>query len=293
MHNETPYLYGGISGIELEIETLDLGQGVILRRTYAHLMSPCIMAFAPPGSKGHHAGPWKAAEGGFGFDIHIELRVPDEPLLGDGMPARETIWWIAALMRLAQFPYITVPVISNHPFDSAANTEAELALKPFETKPRIMVPPEKSRPIIGAVDLQWIKDKWLKCGRMLSADRRFHTAIRAFDFATVQGKTSSSLLGLWGGIEQLFSPSPGELRYRVASFLASYLEPPGEARLQLYRRILKLYNDRSAAAHTANEAELGPLVQTYVLMRNALVKMIDEHKVPTQQDLEDRLFGCA
>jgi hypothetical protein len=293
MHNETPFLYGGMSGVELGVEAFDLGQGVTLRKTYAHLMSPCLMAFSPPGPKGYHPAPWKAAKGGFGFDIHIELRVPDEPLLGNGIPARETIWWIAALFRLALFPFLTVPVISDHSFDSASNIDAEPTLEPFETKHRILVPADESRRVIKVDNLQWIRAKWLDSGRMLDSNGSFHAAIKAFDSATVQGKTSSSLLALWGGLEQLFSPSPGELRYRVASSLASYLEPPGETRLQLYKRILKLYNERSLAAHTAKDIESAPLFETYVLMRNALVKIIDENCVPTQQELEARLFGCA
>ena len=61
----------------------------------------------------------------------------------------------------------------------------------------------------------------------------------------------------------------------------------------MYRRVMKLYDARSAAAHTANEVELGSLMEPYVLMRNALVQMVDKGRVPTQGDLEDLLFGAA
>ena len=60
--------------------------------------------------------------------------------------------------------------------------------------------------------------------------------------------------------------------------------------MELYKQILKLYNERSVAAHTANEVERGPLVQTYLLMRNALIQMIDRRYVPSQSDLEADLF---
>ncbi len=33
-------LYGGLSGIELDVDSFDLGHGVIISKTYAHLMSP-------------------------------------------------------------------------------------------------------------------------------------------------------------------------------------------------------------------------------------------------------------
>lgn len=74
--------------------------------------------------------------------------------------------------------------------------------------------------------------------------------------------------------------------------MASYLEGHGAKRLSLYREILKLYNERCVAAHTAQEVETAPLLQTYVIMRNVLVKMIDTNQVPTQLDLETLLLSA-
>jgi hypothetical protein len=68
------------------------------------------------------------------------------------------------------------------------------------------------------------------------------------------------------------------------------LEEPGASRLKLYKQVVKLYNERSVAAHTVKDVEIGPLVETYVLMRNALIRVINEGKVPTQSDLESMLF---
>jgi hypothetical protein len=293
MENEGEYLYGGLSGAELPIDSFELGEGVILKRTYAHLMSPFLMAFARPGPQGYHPAPWKAAKGGIGFDIKIEIRVPNTSILSSNTDPRETIWWIAALLRIASVPFLTVPAISNQSFETARESKLEPVIEPFETEPRIMASSENSGPDIPFDTLDWVKDKWLEGGKLLNSNPVFYSALKAFDTATVRGKTSSSLLALWGGLEQIFSPSPGELRYRVSSLLASYLEPPGESRLELYKKILKLYNDRSTAAHTAKEIEPGPLVETYVLMRNALVRIIDENSIPTQQDLEARLFKCV
>lgn len=293
MREEEKYLYGGLSGIELDNNSFDLGGGVLLNRTYAHLMSPCLMAFSPPGPEGYHPAPWKAAEGGFGFDIEVELKVPKASALSDNLNSQEVIWWIAALLRIVHVPFLTVPVISDHSFETARDSETKPVIEPFEIEPRILAPAENSQRVISLDALDWVKAKWMEGGRLLISNPSFYSALKAFDAATVRGKTSSSLLALWGGLEQIFSPSPGELRFRVASTLAAYLEPQGESRLDLYKRVLKLYNERSVAAHTAKEMETGPLVETYVLMRNALVRMIDENVVPTQQDLEARLFGCV
>jgi hypothetical protein len=283
-------VYAGISGVTLEPDTFDLGDGVMLSRTYAHLMSPCLMAFAPPGPHGHHAAPWKAAQGGFGFDIHIELKVPSSTCLSGKFEAEETVWWIAALLRVLQWPYLTVPVLSNHPFRSVPGIEEEPTLVPFETGHR-MFKAAGPKETIETSSLNYLKEKWIPVGQLLCSNSKFYTAMKAFDSATVAGRSSASILALWGAIEQLFAPARAELRFRVASLLASYLEREGGKRLDLYKKILKLYDARSVAAHTAYEVDVEPVVHTYVLMRNALARMIDEVAVPTEDDLERLLFA--
>jgi hypothetical protein len=283
-------LYGGISGVGLAVESIDLGEGVEIRRTYAHLFSANMMAFARPHQGAHHPPQWKAAKGGFGYDIESEIRAPSRTSLGESFDAKETIWWIATLLRLARFPYLSIPVISNRSFSEIASSDQEPTLTPFETEGRIFGPGENGTSVLNIEHLDWVKDKWLSAGKLLSRNPKFYSALKAFDSATLRGRASSSLLGMWGGLEQIFAPSPGELRFRVAALMASYLEMYGNNRLSLYREILKLYNERSIAAHTAQEVETGPLLQTYVIMRNVLVKMIDTSKVPTQTDLEALLF---
>ena len=42
---ETKTVYVGLSGFDFEGDAIDLGHGVVLRKTYAHLMAPFIVAF--------------------------------------------------------------------------------------------------------------------------------------------------------------------------------------------------------------------------------------------------------
>lgn len=286
------YLFGGVCGVTLPVKSFSLGDGVELRQTFAHLFSANMMAFSPAGPKGYHPAPWKAARGGFGYDIKVEIRAPRQTSLGESFDAKETIWWIAALLRLARFPYLSVPVISDYSFQDIPGIKEEPTLSPFEVERRIFGAPEGADCSIALEDLSWVAAKWITAGRLLNSNPKFFGALKAFDSATVRGRASAAMLALWGGIEQLFAPSAAELRFRVAALLASYLEAPGTSRLELYKRVLKLYGERSVAAHTAKEVETEPLIETYVIMRNALVRMIDEGKVPTQADLESLLF-CA
>lgn len=288
--NESGYLFGGISGVTLPVASFSLGEGIELRQTFSHLFSANMMAFAPPGPEGYHPAPWKAAKGGFGYDIAVEICAPSKTSLGESFDAKEIIWWVAALLRLARYPYLSVPVVSDYSFRDIPIIKDEPTLTPFETERRMFGAPDGTDCTLSLENLSWVANKWQSAGRLLNSNPKFFGALKAFDSSTVRGRASASMLALWGAIEQLFAPSAGELRFRVASLLASYLEGPGSARLELYKRVLKLYNERSLAAHTAKEVETGPLVETYVIMRNALVRMIDEEKVPNQSELESLLF---
>lgn len=115
-------------------------------------------------------------------------------------------------------------------------------------------------------------------------------ALRAADACTVRGRPASALLTAWGALEELFAPSRAELRFRVSAHIAAYLEPAGQKRLETFKLVANLYNARSKAAHTAQDAELSALVQSFVLLRNALIKIVDDGAMPTQADLERRLF---
>jgi hypothetical protein len=284
------YLYAGLSQVKYEGEPLDFGEGVSLRPTFAHLMSPNIMAFKRAEKGQPHPGPWRPAHGGTGCDIEVELRVPTDRRMPGGLSAQDTAWWIAALLRLARWPYASVPVLSDQSFDDAAYGKVGPTLTPFEIEPRMMRAHTDAPPLAGD-DFEWVRETWPRGANLLKANPKFADAVRVFDGATLHGRTSAALLAVWGALEQLFCPSAGELRYRVSSNIAAYLEEPGPKRLERFKEVMSLYNSRSAAAHRAIDPGQRPLLGSYVLMRNALVKMIGLNEVPTQEDFE-RLIFC-
>jgi hypothetical protein len=71
-------LHAGFAGIELPVDEFDFGDGIVMRRTFVHIMAPYIAALVsvPPGKP--QLVPWKAVSGGFAFDIFAELFVPLE-----------------------------------------------------------------------------------------------------------------------------------------------------------------------------------------------------------------------
>ncbi|HAS8376193.1 TPA: hypothetical protein I7762_21680 [Vibrio vulnificus] len=74
--------------------------------------------------------------------------------------------------------------------------------------------------------------------------------------------------------------------------IASYLEPDGgDKAYQLYKKVAKLYNERSKAAHGDNSVKQDTLLQTYELLYKAVEKMFEQNSVPTKESLERSLLG--
>ncbi len=71
--NDFP-LYAGIAGVSVNVNEFDFGEGVVLRKTYAHVMAPYLAAFAPaePG-KPQHEQHGKCRVYVFHCDLQVRL----------------------------------------------------------------------------------------------------------------------------------------------------------------------------------------------------------------------------
>ena len=282
--------FGGIANLEYEKEVFDFGNGVLLRKTYAHFFSPYMVAFNRPGKFKHHEGPWRNANGGPSFDILLELEVPSIDIFGGYFTQNDVIWIITSLIKLSVHPYVSVPVISDRSFNELRSPEEDGNLEPNEISSRIFSVPKDIKPFISKETLLWIKDVWVTVATLMKNESRFFSAMRAIDSSGFRGSNASSMVTIWGAIEQLFSSNGGELKFRVASNLAAFLHDPGKERLELFGKLKKLYDHRSTAAHTAKPIEINSLVESYIYLRNALMKVIETNKIPAQGDFEDLLF---
>ncbi len=254
-------------------------------------MAPYLAAFAPAEEGQPHPAPWKAVSGGMGFDIQAELYIPQEFTLPNWFDRLNTIWWFAALIRLKASSLVSVPVLANKSFSEIPSAKDEPYFWPIEMKPSRLVPVEKPSSIIAVSDLHWIHEHWILGGELMNKHSDFNVAFQAIDECIWSHSTSLALVSLWGALERLFSPSHYELSFRVSATIASYLEPPGNARLDFYRRVKRLYDARSKAAHGSPIEENKSLFDTYALLKRALIKMIENKHVPTREELETVLFG--
>jgi hypothetical protein len=282
-------IFAGLSDVTLPESRSPLGEDAELERIYGYLISPKLLAYAPAPPGQHNPAPWSAVDGGDGIEFHVQLMVQNAE---SDEAARDSVWCIAALFRLAKYPFLLAPVIADQPLvaPSTSSANGTPVIRTFETQRRIFTSPTGKVVCMSREDIDWVGRHWRRCQALFKGHPKFAAVFRAFDMATVSGRSVPSLLPIWTGLETLFSFSRGEVRFRSAAFISTYLEPPGPTRLELYRRILKLYNERSAAAHGPEKVDLGSLTESYVLLRNALVKIVDSGNLPTQDALEKDLF---
>ena len=274
-------LYAGIAGASVEVNSFHFGEGIVLSKTFAHLMAPFLMAFAPAELGQHHPAPWKAAQGGFGFDVLAQLKVPKEFNPPRWFDHLNTAWWFAALLRLRAAPLISVPVIASEPFSKAPEIEHDIQFWPIEAEPRRLILDRAPATRVSESVLVWVGDHWREGGVLM----------QAFDQSLFARSVKLALLSLWGALEAVFSPGRNELRFRVTALIATFLEPAGENRRSLQRKLEKLYDSRSAAAHGRPESLLEPLIETYAITKCIVTKILEENRVPTPLQLENQLFG--
>ena len=275
----------------MSCEEFDLGQDVVLRKAFGHLMSPLMMAFAPASTGKPHPTPYAVVHGSMGIDMHLQLFIPKTFTQKDWFDRVNTAWWITSLLRMRLSPAITMPVLSDRPFAMVPGDWQNAQLFSVEPMRKRILPETELKTAQELEDLRWIRDNWIKGGRLMSTDSNFNAAYQAFDFSSHAGSVALSLLTVWGALEQLFAHAKQELRFRVSASIASYLEDQGAARLSLQKKIQKLYDARSSAAHSVAEVEHKELVESYAILRQCLLKMIESGAVPSRTDLEQRLFG--
>lgn len=285
--------YVGLAGIRVSPQEIDVGCGAILRSTFAHLMAPFVLAFKPPLTGGPHPGPWKNVSGGLALDISGEIEIPrmaDTPLSDRLNLARV----IVALIRLTAHPQTMAPIVSTTAFAAAADARDNTAyFMPFEVQERHMA---LTSPVDGALSqesLKWLQTAVPKTVVLMDQHPELDVAVVALDRCQFVREPALILISLWAALEAIFSPDKSsELKFRIAARIACYLEPAGTTRLELYNRVRKLYDARSAAAHGSpkRKPELA-LVETYNLLRRIVIQIIERNHLPTQPELETAMFA--
>jgi hypothetical protein len=244
-----------------------------------------MLAFAPAKEGKPSPIPWRAVAANseaVAVDLLAELAVP-----GSSDPSDPTLhidWasWIALLLRFLTQGIVTITLVS--PVDSQGLREGKAEATLSE---RIPVVSERS--IISAAMADWLKQNWYQ-----SFDLSYNDAILYAVSSLYHSHRASKDLGMvsvWAGLERIFSTKDAELKYRVCTNLASFLEPPGESRYMLFRHLNKLYDDRSKAAHGSPMKNPRAYEESVSIASRALLRIIEANSVPGKDDLERELLA--
>jgi len=289
---EDAEIFAGVAGSELDVERAYLGEGVTLSRTYAHASAGFFMWFEQVTPENPFPSQLRNVEGGFGYDIMMQLNVPAGPAFGTGKDRLSIVRWLAKLLRLIHLPEVHIPIVSTGPFSQALSEEGP-KFHPLELGRRSVLISSRSVRTLSADHLRWITDYWQAGFELVRKDRRLSLAMTAFDDGASTGDPALYMLSMWSGLEALFSPFPSELSFRLSSAIATYLEPPGRTRYDMQKHIKKLYDVRSKIVHGVPKAfDISePLIQTDALMRKVLRRAIESNAVPEPEELIRRMFG--
>lgn len=281
---ENVSLFGGLAGATLGVDEFEVCEGLVLRQTYAHLMSPYILAFRRPEAAGqHHPGPWKTTRGGTWLDIEIEVALQEgaRPTEFDRL---NTLWWLLALLRLATGSRLRMPVVSDTSFSGIADSSIEPTLWPVETLPQqfhtVPDPPE----VIEEKHLLWLRQAFVP-GSELMKDQAFGRAFQTFDNVIWSHSTGSAIVMTWAAMETLIKPGHLDITKRLASSLAALLEAAGPERERLYQRLASLYKARGNSAHASRSPEAQQLLESFEVSRQAFIVCIDKRKLPDVETL--------
>lgn len=288
-------LFLGLTGLAVgDTEPIDLGSGLSLSSASSKFLSPLTLV-CPQEQSPDLNNPKPAfiqfptGESEVTAQLHIPVTAAPNFL-----KRFELGRFVVSLLRLWSDPGIGLHALSTHNFESLLSLpESDRpSLIPIETNPRhfslrILDPLS----VIGS--LSWVQENWKAAYVLYESSSEFRLAADTLDSSQFVPNPALTLVALWGALEAIFSPSTSELRFRVSSLIASYLEPAGEKRLQMQKQIASLYDMRSAAAHGKPRHQSDDLLKSHELLRKVVIRMIHAKTVPTKELLESKLFGAV
>lgn len=230
-----------------------------------------------------------SAVGRYSQSITNELFIPEESGSADG--CFNIAWWIVSLVRVRTGAEILVPAASDKSWSTiAALPPKSCQIQLLEDVPMAKVLGEQVE--VRESDLHWVKDNLLAFARLLEQPK-FRMAVDALTTHHLQHGERMVAAMLWAGIESLFGIQ-SELRYRLSILMATALEPIGVERLELYRRVKKLYDERSKAVHggSIDSGDLHAHVREVKRMLSRLISLyVEIGEVFSEKSLEEMLLA--
>ena len=246
-------------------------------------MSHPILAFEPAPEGKHHPAPWQPVEvrpDTTSIDLYAQLSVPSSP--DDDKSHHNHASWIALLLRFATDTTVTITLSSSGEFQR---------VRDGEVRARLLEPIRRLNEgtTIGRELAEWLRDNW-HSSLHLSDNETLMFVLGAI-YHSHRSSEELGLVSVWAALERLFSSNAAELKYRVCTNIAAFLEPPGEGRYQMFKYLTKLYDARSAAAHGSPVKRNAAYMDSASIASQAILRIIELGRVPTKDDLEKELLS--
>ncbi|HYO14477.1 MAG TPA: hypothetical protein VE685_14870 [Thermoanaerobaculia bacterium] len=281
-------IYAALAGAVLDVNTFDLGHGVALSRKTLHVSAESLLGLLPSIPEANHPALRALARSGAGFDLFAQLSVPAEFRPERWLDRVNTVWWIVTLLRLRCTPEVRIPLLASEPWFPGEPSPAGVEYWPVEIEGRRLPLEPGASPRIGEEDLRWVEAHWFHSGRLVVRKPPFNRLLKCLDKAYIMTDPAVSLVSLWEGLERLLAPA-GKLDRNVPEGVAAFLESPGEARRKLGDRVGLLYEARALAEEGLEPPE-GCLAETYAIVKRVCLKIVEEERVPTREEIERGRF---
>jgi hypothetical protein len=286
--NVIPNEVVGIAGLTLTQDKYDLGNGVVLKKDYAHIVMTPRITFTPSEGKAHR-GPWRALKtwlfsmpAGSRVTILASISAPAFVLTPGTKPDHPS-FWIVHLLSLQANANLAIAYYFDEVTEGARDEQPVIKMWMDEFLPLRTTKIEDHQ-------IEWVRDNWLASINLIE-DPSFSFATQVlFHDHTVRNR-ELQLVSVWAALERIFSSKGPELRFRVSAQIAAYLQPNGTTRRELFSSVLVLYDERSRAAHGSPLKTDDAYERSIELLRRTLIKMIEQRSVPTSDELEKLLFG--
>jgi hypothetical protein len=280
---DTPRWFFALVGLEIECDH-ELGDLLRLRQVVE-----------PPGEVELAAAlankTLMSAVARYSHSVRHELCVERKTADDDQQSGFNLAWWFLSALRVRTLAEFLVPAVSDHSWSTIAGVSegtCQIALLEDVTRARRFAGPI----CVTSPDLVWVDEHLTRFIDLLEKPA-FRLAVDSLTTHQHEASLRMTTASLWAGVEALFGIST-ELRFRLASLIAAFLEERGKARVGRYRSVKKLYDFRSRAVHGAvvdDSAMHEHIRQVRLLLSSLLCKIAELGHFPSEDDWETALFG--
>ncbi len=275
-------LYGGLARASLHCQAVELLPGLELRRSYAYVFAPAMVAFAPPPApRSAHPAPWHAADGGGiaeTVEVEVFLAADARPFALDRL---DTVRCVASLIRLLGGAPVCMPILSSQPFNAVPNSKLDTTILSLET-----VPNWSGRSVSITPDFVERLRHFLGSASVLLQDDDVFRAFSLADGMWWLPSWTAQMLALWTAAETLMRPGRTSVGAKLADSIRSYLGLNRSDGDRLYNEVTRLYFSRGSAAHAGRTPVAADMDASYRIVRGILLRCFaDGQRPPERTDI--------